>query len=179
MNHSRRLIERLHVLCLLVSLTLVAPQALAQEMPARKAGLWQLSMTVSGAPAQIIRHCIDEKTDKQMQQLGQGMDRSACSRNEWRQEGDRYIGESECRFGPSTTTTKIVFQGDFSKSYKGEIEGRIDPPMGGMSQTRTTITARWVGACPAGWKPGDMEMPGGMGRINVNDFPAGRAARGN
>jgi hypothetical protein len=179
MNHSRRLIEGLRVLCRLVSLTLVAPLALAQEMPARKAGLWQLSMTVSGAPAQNIRHCIDEKTDKQMQQLGQGMDRNACSRNEWRQDGDRYIGESECRFGPSTTTTKTVFQGDFSKSYKGEIEGRIDPPMGGMSQTRTTITARWVGACPAGWKPGDMEMPGGMGRINVNDFPAGRAARGN
>jgi hypothetical protein len=25
------------------------------------------------------------------------------------------------------------------------------------------------GACPAGWKPGDMEMPG-MGRVNINEM---------
>jgi hypothetical protein len=48
--------------------------------------------------------------------------------------------------------------------------------MGGVSQSKVTIAARWAGACPAGWKPGDMQMPG-MGRMNVNELVAGRAAR--
>lgn len=156
---------------------IAAMPAQAQEMPARRAGLWQLTLQVSGAPAQQVRQCIDARTDRQMQYFNQGTDTQACARNEWRQEGDRFIGESECRFGSSISTTRSVFQGDFSKTYKGEIESRIEPPLAGMSQTRVSLSARWLGNCPAGWKPGDLEMPGGMGRMNVNDFPAGRAAK--
>lgn len=146
-------------------------------MPARRPGLWQLTLQTSGAPAQVVRHCIDARTDRAMQQFSHGTDPQACTRNEWRQEGDRYIGESECRFGTSLSTTRATLQGDFSKSYKGEFESRIEPPLAGMSQTRFTLGARWTGNCPAGWKPGDLEMPGGMGRMSINEFPAWRAAR--
>ncbi len=38
------------------------------------------------------------------------------------------------------------------------------------------MSARWVGACPSGWKPGDMEMAG-MGRVNVNEMMSVAAKR--
>jgi hypothetical protein len=150
-------------------------QARAQDMPIRKPGLWEISMQTTNAPSQRVRHCIDAKTDRQMQKVGQGLDRNACSRNEWRKDGDRYLGDAQCRFGQSVATTRSVFAGDFGKSYRGEVETKFEPPMSGVSQSKVTIVARWAGACPAGWKPGDMELPG-MGRMNVNELVAGRAA---
>jgi hypothetical protein len=159
-----------------VGAALVACAAQAQELPMRMPGLWEITMQTTNAPSQFVKHCIDEKTDRQMQQFGQGMDRSACTKNTWRKDGERYRGESECKFGASVATTRSTFAGDFGKSYRGEVDTRFDPPMGGVSQSKVTIAARWAGACPAGWKPGDMEMPG-MGRMNVNELVAGRAAR--
>lgn len=133
-------------------------------------------MQTTNAPSQTVRQCIDDKTDAQMQRFAQGLDMKTCARNVWRRDGDRHIGDTECKFGASTVTSKSVFSGDFSKAYRGEIESRYSPPLGGVGQAKVTINGRWAGSCPAGWKPGDMEMPG-MGRINVNELMAGRAAK--
>jgi hypothetical protein len=149
----------------------VAGTAGAQELPTRKPGLWEMTMQQPNAASQVVRQCIDEKTDRQMQQLGQGIARENCSKNTWRRDGERYVSESECRIGSTTAVSRSVFGGDFTTSYRGEVESRFEPPLAGMSQTKTTIAARWVGACPGGWKPGDMEMAG-MGRMNVNELGA-------
>jgi hypothetical protein len=84
-------------------------------------------------------------------------------------DGDRYVSESECKLGPTVASSRSVFGGDFDKAYRGEVDTRYVPPMGGISQSKMTMSAKWAGACPAGWKPGDMEMPG-MGRVNVNEM---------
>jgi hypothetical protein len=150
----------------------------AQELPSRKPGLWEISMQTTNAPSQVVRQCIDAATDQQMQRFGQGMDLKSCSKNVWRKDGDRYIGESECRLGNSVATTRAVFGGDFSTAYRGEIDARYAPPIGGVGASKVTITARWRSVCPTGWKAGDMEMPG-MGRMNVTELMAARAAKRN
>jgi hypothetical protein len=152
-------------------LAAVAATAGAQDLPTRRPGLWEITMQQPNAGSQVVRQCIDETTDRQMQQLGQGIARENCSKNAWRRDGERYVSESECRIGSTTAVSRSVFGGDFAKSYRGEVVSRFDPPLAGMSQTKTTIAARWVSACPGGWKPGDMEMPG-MGRMNVNELGA-------
>lgn len=146
-----------------------AGMAVAQELPARKPGLWEITMQVTNAPSQTMRQCIDARTDPQMQRFGQGMSQAQCTRNTIQRDGDRWIGESECRLGSSTMTSRSVFAGDFGKAYRGEIESRYVPPVAGVSQSKVTVTARWAGACPAGWKPGDMEVPN-MGRVNVSEL---------
>ena len=163
---------------LVATLALAAggPALAQQDLPARKPGLWEITMQVTNAPSQTMRQCIDEKTDQQMQRFGQGVSQAQCSKNVIRRDGDRYVGESECRTGATTTTSRSVFAGDFDKSYRGEIESRVVPPMAGISQSKVTMSARWAGACPAGWKPGDIEM-GAMGRININEMMAGAAKR--
>lgn len=150
-------------------LALAAGPALAQELPSRKPGLWEVTMQVTNAPSQTMRQCIDEKTDLQMQRFGQGLSEQQCTKNITRRDGDRYIGESECKIGSSVAISRSVLGGDFGKAYKGEVETRYAPPVGGISASKVTILAKWTGGCPAGWKPGDMEMPG-MGRVNVGEM---------
>lgn len=152
----------------------IACAATAQDLPSRKPGLWEITMQTTNAPSQSMRQCIDEKTDRQMQQMTQGQGVQQCTKNVIRREGDTYVGESECRFGPTVATSRSTFGGDFGKSYRGEIETRYAPPMAGVSLSKVTMNARWSGACPTGWKAGDMEMTG-MGRVNVNEVMAGAA----
>jgi hypothetical protein len=141
----------------------------AQELPARRPGLWSITIQVSGTPPQTVRQCVDARTDRQMQRFGQGLGEEPCARDTLQRDGERYVRESECRVGASTMTSRSVFSGDFGKAYRGEVESRYVPPLAGVSQSRLTVGARWIGACPAGWKPGDMEVPN-MGRINVGEL---------
>jgi hypothetical protein len=150
-------------------LALAAGAAAAQDLPSRKAGLWEITMQVTNSPSQTMRQCIDEKTDQQMQRFGQGLSQQQCTKNTMQRDGDRYVSESECKLGPTVATSRGVFGGDFDKAYRGEVDTRYMPPMAGISQSKMTMSAKWAGACPAGWKPGDMEMPG-MGRVNVNEM---------
>lgn len=153
------------------------PALAADGLPARRPGLWELTLQTTQAPSRSVRQCIDARTDSQMQRFGQGIDARQCTRSVFQKEGNRYVGEASCRFDRTLATTRSVFAGDFQKAYRGEIEARYDPPMAGVAQSRMLISARWIGPCPSGWKPGDMEMAG-MGRMNVNELQAGRAAKG-
>jgi hypothetical protein len=153
-----------------------AASASAQELPARRPGLWEVTLQTTNAPSQTVRQCIDEKTDAAMQRFTQGLDLKHCSRNSWRRDGERHLGEAECRLGASTMTSRSVFSGDFSRSYRGEIDSRYQPPVAGVGHAKVTIVARWVGACPAGWTGGDIEVPG-MGRMNVSELMAGRGPK--
>ena len=45
---------------------------------------------------------------------------------------------------------------------------RYDPPQHGMKEMKMSQDARWLGACKAGQKPGDVMMPGGP-KMNMND----------
>ncbi len=42
----------------------------------------------------------------------------------------------------------------------------------GMSEGRSTMSARWLGPCRAGQRPGDITMPNGT-VINLYDAPPG------
>lgn len=143
------------------------------QWPARRPGLWQITLQSAGVAPQVVRHCVDARTDRLMQQLTEGTDANTCSRRTYSREGERYLGESECRFGTSTALIRSSVQGDFSRSYKGEVENRIEPPTAGINQYKVSLSARWLSACPAGWKPGDMDVPG-MGRVNLAEVQAAR-----
>jgi hypothetical protein len=59
-------------------------------------------------------------------------------------------------------------KGDFGSHYTVDIKssttGAAAPQMNG--EHAMTLEATWKGPCPAGFKPGDMELPGGM-KINM------------
>ena len=163
---------------LILAAALVASPALAQEMPARKAGLWEMTMTFEGrgGPPQTMQQCIDAATDKAMQDMSQGVRGQGCSKRETKKVGDTIVFDSVCNMGAGTTTSHGVVTGDFNSAYTVKINSKREgPPIKDMpAETNMTVAAKWLGACKADQKPGDMIMANGM-KMNVTDMQKGAA----
>jgi hypothetical protein len=159
-----------------------AAPALALDMPARKPGLWQLTMDFEGRnlPGQTIKQCIDAATDKDMNSLGGNMQESCAQRNV-QHVGDSIVVDSVCKFGPATTTSHAVVTGDFNSAYTVKVDSRRSgAAMPGMPQggeMHMTVAAKWLGPCEAGQVPGDMIMGNGM-KMNIRAIAAMRAGMG-
>lgn len=137
--------------------------AAATDFPKRKSGLWEIKTSIASMPGRTMamQQCIDQGTDDAMRGMGERMGKQACTKNEFKRDGSRFLIESVCKLGASTATTRGVFTGDFGTGYKAELKSTYDPPMMGRKEESTTIEARWVGPCKAGMKPGDMVTPDG------------------
>jgi uncharacterized protein DUF3617 len=121
-----------------------------------------------------MQQCIDEKTDDLMQKEMGEAQKTQCSKNEVRKEGDKVIAESFCKVENSTAKTRAVFTGRFDSAYKADINTSYEPPLRGMKEASSVIDAKWLGPCKAGQKPGDMSMPG-MPSINMDEMKKGAA----
>ncbi len=163
-------------LSLLVALLLASPVAAASlDAPKRKSGLWEIKMTggqTKGMPA--MQQCVDEKSDDLMMKDMSAAQKTQCSKNDMRKEGDKIVVESVCKMETSTATTRAVFTGRFDSAYKADIKSTYEPPLKGMKEASSVIEAKWLGPCKAGQKPGDISMPG-MPNINMDEMRKGAA----
>lgn len=150
----------------------ITPRAAEQaplETPARKAGLWEQTVSSNGG-AQTIRICTDAATERQMAWWGGTITQGACTENTATRGADgAWSFRSVCDMGSAgQQTTTGAITGDFESRYEIKAQstttGSVMP--GGNGTHPMTITAAYKGACPEGWLPGDMEMPGGM-RMNM------------
>jgi hypothetical protein len=132
-------------------------------MPKRKPGLWRHTITTAGA-TQTMTLCLDAAADRQLAVWGQGASQEMCQQTDMRRRLDGAIAfSSTCDMGGGgKTTSKGVIQGDFGTAYKMEAdsvtEGASAPQMNGAH--KMTLEAAWTGPCPAGARPGDVEMNG-------------------
>ncbi len=162
-------------LCLLVPFA-----SFSADYPQRKAGLWEIQNSMEGMPAgQTIRQCVNPEMDKKMIEMGSNMNEQMgadCSKVEFRKEGKNYVSETDCNMGGMRMISKSVFSGDFNKNYTGVTTVSFEPPVMGMKNQKMKQTARWVGACEPGQKPGDIIMPNGQ-KLNINSMGAMGGAR--
>lgn len=143
--------------------------AFAADTPKRKPGLWEINTHMEGMPSMgAIQQCIDKNTDNLMQQRAQ-KDKPDCSVMDVKQQGNKFTMHSVCKFDNTTATTDAVFVGAFESAYKGDMHTRYSPPMQGMSESKMSMEAKWLGPCKAGQKPGDVIMPHMKG-MNMNEM---------
>jgi len=147
-----------------------AGQAWADELPMHKAGLWEIkvSMQLPGAAGQLppstSRQCMDAASEKEEKDMMRKMGEVTCTKEEVKKTATGYVLDSVCtsKSAGMTATTHVEITGDFNSGYtmKSTIQtkGEKDP-------ARMTTEYKYVGACPAGWKPGDVEMDGR--RMNI------------
>ena len=166
---------RPHLFLLIPACLFGALPAAADELPKRKAGLWELKMAFGGreSPLQNIQQCTDAETDALMTtNFGGGMG-DKCDKPKISKSGDTFTVESRCRIGGTTMATRAVITGDFNSAYTVAVtplEG------GGQGSDRAmTMQAKWVGPCRQGQRAGDIIMPGGI-RINVRELAIGTGA---
>jgi hypothetical protein len=158
-------IDQTRLLLAASALALPATFAVADDLniPPRKAGQWEIAMSMGGGQF-TTRMCLDDATDKAMMQAGLSLSKDVCPEQSSSQDGDTIIIDSTCQMGPMKTTSHIVITGDFQSAYTVRITGTVEGmPKGMDDKTDITQTVTWVGSeCTGGLKPGEMEMPGGM-----------------
>src|SRR5262249_29960761 len=92
---------------------------LADELPSRKAGLWDVRTRFenrSGADL-TVRQCIDASTDQMMQSSAGPLARAACLRRDVQKSGDTVTIDSTCTLAGETATSHAVGTGSFDNAY--------------------------------------------------------------
>jgi hypothetical protein len=150
-------------------MALMAPaDAAGVELPLRKAGLWEMKVLRSGAPApeMTMQHCTDATTDKQMStSFSPGKD--TCAKQDIQKTATGYVSDSVCSVAGMTITSHAEITGDFNAAYTVKSSSHSEGGRAGAARDTTTmIEAKWLGACKADQKPGDIVMPGGM-KMNI------------
>jgi hypothetical protein len=158
---------RTTILCI-SALLLTSNISAAEDLPKRKAGLWEIKTTVKDLPNRSPKalQCVDEATDAAMLKIGQGMTSGACSENSTKKEGKNFVSDSVCTIGGSKIESHAVFSGDFQSAYKAEIESKYEPPLMGRTESHTILEAKHIGPCKEGQVPGDVVMENGM-KMNI------------
>jgi hypothetical protein len=148
----------------------------AATPPKRKAGQWEQTIQMAGM-TQKSAFCTDPTVEDAVGWWSQQATRSMCAKQAINRRLDgAWTFESECNMGSGgTTVSKGVASGDFNSAYKVAVDtvttGAAAPQMNGTR--KMTMTATWTGPCPAGVRPGDMQLAGGM-KINVLDLAKAR-----
>ena len=143
-----------------------AVPAFASDLPARKAGLWQIDTTITTGHTVTMKQCIDAKTDQIMQSRFTSLPQRDCSKHDVQRSADKITIDSECTIAGRTTTGHTVITGSFDSSYTMVMTSQTK---GVPTPRNVTMTAKWLGPCAAGQKPGDMVLPNGK-TVNVLDM---------
>lgn len=175
---------RLSAVIACIAAGVAACPALALDFPSRKPGLWEIQTQTGEATGKSAGHggthtvqqCIDAATDKALRDMGQGMGKDLCSKQELRTDGGKLIVDSVCKIGNTVASTHAVISGDFNSAYRMESKSTYNPPLMGRAEGTSAMEARWIGPCKADQKPGDMVMPNGM-KMNVLDMMNNRPKR--
>ncbi|QHO71815.1 hypothetical protein ACH79_03410 [Bradyrhizobium sp. CCBAU 051011] len=161
------------VSCLAVGLLAVLPAsgAIAVELPMRKAGLWEMKVVSGGTvPEMTMQQCTDATTDKDMSTAMAPMAKEICSKQDIQKTATGYVTDSVCGIGGITVKSRAEITGDFNSAYTVKTSSQSEGGLAGAARdSKSTIEAKWVGACKADQKPGDIIMPGGM-KMNVKDM---------
>ena len=163
-----------------MALTLCAPllslPALAGpvEMPNRKPGLWEVKVNAGAQmPAMTMQQCTDATTDKDMSSTFSPMAKEMCAKQDMQKTAAGLTIDSTCTVSGVTSTSRTEIVGDFNSAYTVKVSAKGS---GKIPDAVTTMEARWMGACKADQKPGDIVMPGGM-KMNIKDMQAMTGAR--
>ena len=153
------------------ALVLLNMGAMADELPLRKPGLWEIKIVKVGSqlPALTTQQCTDPSVDKEMVNTVSPIAKQICSKQSLQKTATGYVNDTVCTVAGATITSHSEISGDFDSAYTVTTEAKTDKGPEQLRDTTTKIEAKWLGDCKPGQKPGDIVMPGGGFKLNVKD----------
>ena len=142
----------------------------------RRPGLWAMSVQVvnSRSTPLLSRFCIDQETEQALTTLStddQGRDCPVLSVHLTRMGS---VVDAVCREGTAIETSHTVIEvNEFS--FHSRSERRTSVAVGRGRNQIVVASARWVGPCPRGMKPGDIVTANGL-RFNLSALRLPKAA---
>jgi hypothetical protein len=136
-----------------------APQVAAPPTgggPVRKAGWWEVTNVINAGPAWVVHSCVDPASEALSGLSPPSAPGEGCSSTAPRRTAKGWEFSVTCKLSDSIDMqTEGVISGDLETSYRLDIFSKVTPPMPGMKDSKVEIQGRWLGACPAGRKPGE------------------------
>ncbi len=130
--------------------------------PPMKDGLWEThsSQTRQGKTvfATTGKICQSQELTKSNESAGEEMrKRNECTSTVSQTSASAYVEESRCAKGANAgSVTRVVY------TFEGDTASHTEMHMQqGNAESVLVMDMKYVGACPAGMKPGDMIMPDG------------------
>ncbi|MBV9555701.1 MAG: DUF3617 family protein [Pseudolabrys sp.] len=159
-------------------LGMVLPAA-ALDVPPRKPGLWSITLGMKGMPAAAAgmmtsQHCIDASVDQMRNPVTGNARTEQCSKLTFDKTPTGYTFDSTCQMDGGTIQTHGIVTGSFDSAYQMDMTTKHlgSVPAGMPAESHMTIDAKWISACGAGMRPGDVLMANGM-KMNVIDMAKG------
>jgi hypothetical protein len=151
--------------------------AQADDLPARKAGLWEVktSLESRGGAGMSVQQCIDAATDQMMMSSAGPLAQTACAKRDVRRSGDTITIDSTCSFMDKTATARAVITGSLDSAYTMTVTTQSAAMPGGRMSM--TMTARWLGACTTDQKPGDIILGNGL-KMNIVEMQKFKPSEG-
>jgi hypothetical protein len=140
---------------------LSAASASAADFPARKAGLWEI--TIAGAHSMKVQQCADPASDEAMMQDGIGF-LGGCARHDVQDSGGTITVITACKSAGKTMISRMVITGSLDSKYTMTVTSQGQGMTVGGSPL--TMHAEWLGPCGRDEKPGDVIFPDGT-KINI------------
>ena len=146
---------------------------------AKKPGLWEMTMTMPDMKMKPMKNsvCVDETiADRWMKSAGQmGAHEVKCSKHDVTPTATGAVVDQVCETGGRTVTSHIELTTVSDTSFKTSMKSTMSPPVMGKSESDVEMAANWIGACPSGMAPGDMEMDiPGVGKHVMHMSDAGK-----
>jgi hypothetical protein len=137
--------------------------AQAGEIPKRKPGLWELhwysnDVTPEQQAATVVRNgakmCIDDTTDAKLAAAYDPCDPPLEFAFYAPQFTKEVVCEAAVGDGKAISHSTVTFTGD--TAYRIEVRSRFLPALKGEGEYSGGREGKWVGACPADMRPGDL-----------------------
>jgi Protein of unknown function (DUF3617) len=135
-----------------------AMPAVAADIPARKAGLWELKVSMQNAAgaSMTFQQCLDAATDQMTMSSAGPLAQEACPKHEVQRSGDTVGGKA--------AMSHVVITGSMDSAYTMTMAAESEAVPGG--KMNVTTTGKYLGACAVDQKPGDMILPNGI-KMNI------------
>lgn len=143
-----------------------AMPAMAADIPPRKAGLWELKVTMqnAGGAGMTFQQCLDAETDQLTMSSAGPLAQDACPKHDVQHAGDTITIDSTCTVGGKSATSHVVITGSLDSAYTMTMAAESEAVPGGKMSM--TTTGKYLGACAADQKPGDMILGNGI-KMNI------------
>jgi hypothetical protein len=164
-HQSGKRAMRLIALTSILLLQCTAPAGAADEL-SRKPGLWEVKTSIdnTNAPTRVVRQCIDAATDQMLQSVAGPFNPAACENRDVQRAAETTTIDFKCTVAGKPAAAHSVVTGSLDSAYTMTVTAQSDSlPTGKMVMT---MDGKWLSACAADQKPGDVILSNGM-KINI------------